>query len=71
MNVGSVKTKYYENERPCRRGANKPNQSQFQRQKNAAADLIDSFDYFDSAQYKCAQDKFWGMDEVEFSVDNQ
>ena len=37
MNVGSVITKYYENERLCTRRENKPKQTQFQRQKNAAA----------------------------------
>ena len=29
MNVGSVKTKYYENKRLCSRGKNKPKQTQF------------------------------------------
>jgi hypothetical protein len=29
MNVKAVKTKYYENKRLCRRGKNKPNQTQF------------------------------------------
>ena len=33
MNVSSVKTKYYENERRCRRRENKPKQSQFQTQR--------------------------------------
>ena len=28
MNVGSVKTKYYENDRPCRQREDKPKQTQ-------------------------------------------
>jgi len=37
MNVSYVKRKGYEDVRLFRRGENKPKQSQFQRQKNAAA----------------------------------
>jgi len=43
MNVTSILTKDYENERFCRRGENKPNQTQFQRQKNAQALIFRTF----------------------------
>jgi len=37
MNVTSLITADYENIANCKLGENKPNQTQFQRQKNAAA----------------------------------
>ena len=37
MNVNPVKTRVYENVRPFSRRENKPNQTQFQSQKNAAS----------------------------------
>ena len=47
MNISSVLTKDYENERLCRRGENKPNQTQFQNptaEKWTAAD-VSGFEY--------------------------